>query len=57
VFVGEVRQTHVQESVLTDGMVDIAKVNPLLFDMSSKQYWGLGKVLGNCWSVGKQLKR
>ena len=56
VFVGEVRQTHVDESVLTDGSVDITKVRPLLFDMSSKQYWSLGGVLGNCWNVGKALK-
>lgn len=56
VFVGEIRQTHVHEAVLTDGMVDIAKVNPLLFDMSSKRYWGLGKMLGRCWSVGNQQK-
>ena len=57
VFVGEVRQTHVAESVLTEGTVDIAKIRPLLFDMCSKRYWSLGGVLGNCWSVGKALKQ
>ncbi len=57
VFVGEVRQTYAHESVLTEGALDIAKVRPLLFDMSSKQYWGLGGVLGNCWNVGKALKQ
>jgi flavin reductase (DIM6/NTAB) family NADH-FMN oxidoreductase RutF len=57
VFVGEVRQTHVDESVLSEGAVDLSKVRPLLFDMSSKQYWSLGGILGNCWNVGKALKR
>jgi flavin reductase (DIM6/NTAB) family NADH-FMN oxidoreductase RutF len=57
VFVGAIKATYVDESVLTDGKVDISKVKPLLFDMNSKKYWALGRALGNCWSVGKQLKR
>ncbi len=57
VFVGQVVQTHAQEGVLTEGRVDIAKVRPLLFDMTSKMYWGLGSELGKCWNVGKQLKQ
>ena len=27
------------------------------FDMNTKKYWALGRELGNCWSVGKQLKK
>jgi flavin reductase (DIM6/NTAB) family NADH-FMN oxidoreductase RutF len=58
VFVGEIVETYARESVLgKDGGVDIAKLKPLLFDMSSKKYWSLGKALGNCWNAGKQLKR
>jgi hypothetical protein len=41
---------------MADGNIDISKVKPLLFDMSSKKYWSLGKVVGICWNVGKQLK-
>jgi flavin reductase (DIM6/NTAB) family NADH-FMN oxidoreductase RutF len=55
-FVGEIRETHALESVLTDGRVDVAKLEPLLFDMSGKKYWSLGRELGGCWNVGKQLK-
>jgi flavin reductase (DIM6/NTAB) family NADH-FMN oxidoreductase RutF len=55
-FVGEIQETHVQESVLTDGRVDVSKLKPLLFDMASKKYWSLGRELGKCWNVGKQLK-
>jgi flavin reductase (DIM6/NTAB) family NADH-FMN oxidoreductase RutF len=57
VFIGQVRETYAREEVLTGGAVDISKVKPLLFDMNSKKYWALGRELGNCWSVGKQLKR
>jgi flavin reductase (DIM6/NTAB) family NADH-FMN oxidoreductase RutF len=57
VFIGEIRQTYAHERVLTEGNLDISKVRPLLFDMNSKKYWALGRELGNCWSVGKQLKK
>ncbi len=54
VFIGEIAATYADESVLTDGKVDIAKVKPLLFDMSSMKYWSLGQPVGNCWNAGKQ---
>ncbi len=57
VFIGEVVQTYADDSVLTEGSVDIAKLKPLLFDMASKQYWSLGEPIGNCWNAGKQLKK
>ena len=58
VFIGEIIETFADEAVLTyDSKVDIAKVKPLLFDMSSIKYWSLGKVVADCWNVGKQLKK
>ena len=56
-FIGEIVQTYADESVLTEGMVDIAKVKPLLFDMSSIKYWSLGEPIAACWNVGKQMKK
>ena len=56
-FIGEIVETHVEESVLTDGKVDITKVRPLLFDMASKRYWSLGQDLAGCWYEGLKLKR
>jgi hypothetical protein len=49
--------TYADEAVLTGGKVDLAKVKPLLFDMSSMKYWSLGPAVGNCWNVGKQYKK
>jgi flavin reductase (DIM6/NTAB) family NADH-FMN oxidoreductase RutF len=57
VFIGKIVETYVHESVLRDGTIDIAKVRPLLFDMNSRKYWSLGGELGDCWNVGKQLKK
>jgi len=57
VFLGEIAATYAQKEVLmADGNIDISKVKPLLFDMSSKKYWSLGKAVGICRNVGKQLK-
>ena len=55
-FIGEIVQTHADESVLTDGKIDLAKLKPLLFDMSSIKYWSVGEVVADCWKVGKQMK-
>ncbi len=52
-FVGEIVETYADVEVLTNGVVDIAKVKPLLFDMASKKYWSLGEPLAKCWSAGK----
>ena len=56
-FIGEIVETYAADSVLTNGKVDIAKVKPLLFDMSSIKYWSLGQPIADCWNVGKQMKK
>jgi flavin reductase (DIM6/NTAB) family NADH-FMN oxidoreductase RutF len=55
-FIGEIIETHAEESVLTEGKIDVAKVRPLLFDMNTVKYWSLGAAVGGCWDVGKQMK-
>ncbi len=56
VFVGEIVQTFADEAVLNDGKLDLAQVRPLLFDMTSRQYWGLGPALAPCWNIGRGLQ-
>jgi len=56
-FIGEIVETYADESVLKNDQVDLAMVKPLLFDMSSIQYWSIGNPLANCWSVGKKMKQ
>jgi flavin reductase (DIM6/NTAB) family NADH-FMN oxidoreductase RutF len=55
-FIGEIVETHAEESVLTEGKIDVSKVRPLLFDMNTVKYWSLGTAVGSCWNVGKQMK-
>lgn len=55
-FVGEVIATYADESVLTDGVIDLAKVKPLLFDMNHRNYWQLGTPIAKAWEVGKDYK-
>jgi flavin reductase (DIM6/NTAB) family NADH-FMN oxidoreductase RutF len=57
VFIGEIVATYADDDVLTGGKVDLAKVRPLLFDMSSVKYWSLGPAVGSCWNAGKQYKK
>ena len=56
-FIGEIVETYADESVLSEGKVDITRVKPLLFDMGSIKYWSLGDAVANCWSIGKKLKK
>ncbi len=57
IFVGRVVRVHAETSVLNEaGKIDLARVRPLLFDMTSVQYWSLGEPVARCWNVGKQLK-
>jgi flavin reductase (DIM6/NTAB) family NADH-FMN oxidoreductase RutF len=57
IFIGEIVATYADEAVLTDGDVDLAKVRPLLFDMTSRKYWSVGPSVGDCWSAGKAYKK
>ena len=56
-FIGEIVESYADESLLDGDTVDISKLRPLLFDMSSKKYWSLGPALADCWRVGKALKK
>ena len=55
-FIGEIVETYADESVLKNGKVDLARLKPLLFDMSSIKYWSIGNPVAGCWNIGKQLK-
>lgn len=57
VFVGEIVQTWADEAVIEGGKIDVRKVDSLLFDMAGPNYWSNGDKAGNCWSIGKSMKR
>ena len=53
---GNIVATTVDESVLTDGKVDIAKLKPLTFDIDCANYVSLGPVVGKAFREGRALK-
>jgi flavin reductase (DIM6/NTAB) family NADH-FMN oxidoreductase RutF len=57
VFIGEIVASYCDDEVMADGAVDLSRVRPMLFDMSSKHYWRLGEPFAKCWNIGKQLKK
>jgi len=56
VFVGRIAATYCDETVLTHGIVDFEKVQPILFVMNDRSYWKLGSRFADAWNVGKTLK-
>jgi flavin reductase (DIM6/NTAB) family NADH-FMN oxidoreductase RutF len=57
IFIGKIIATHCDETVLTEGVVDFEKVQPILFVMNDASYWSLGKKFAKAWSIGKELKK
>ncbi len=52
-IVGRIIETHVSEECLTDGRVDIAKVQPFTF--AGRSYFATGKFIGEPFSCGKEI--
>jgi len=53
-FVGEILDVKVDEEVLDDsGNPDIAKIQPFLYDVISRHYYGVGRIVGRAFTVGK----
>lgn len=56
-FVGEIVATYASEDILLNDKIDIKRLDPLLFDMSSIKYWSLGNEVAGAWNAGKALKK
>jgi flavin reductase (DIM6/NTAB) family NADH-FMN oxidoreductase RutF len=56
--IGQVEETYVTTSCLTDGLPDADKMKPLLWVMGAAggEYRGFGKRLGAGFNIGKQVK-
>jgi len=53
---GEVKHIYSEECYMTDGVLDQKKLNFLLFTNPSRQYWTLGDVVADAYSIGKKLE-
>jgi flavin reductase (DIM6/NTAB) family NADH-FMN oxidoreductase RutF len=54
-FVGQIVDVKAEEAVLgTTGLPDIEKVRPIIFSPGDRNYYGIGKWLGEAFAIGKK---
>ena len=56
ILLGEIVNVSADDSVITDGKVDLEKFKPITFDPFNNAYIGLGKKVGNAFKDGMELK-
>ena len=54
---GKILNVSVDESAMTDGKVDVAKVQPITFDPFNNTYHVIGEQVGSAWGSGKALMK
>jgi flavin reductase (DIM6/NTAB) family NADH-FMN oxidoreductase RutF len=57
VFIGEIIAAYAEEKYLTDGELDIKKMNLMILTMPDNHYWTIGEQVGDAWSIGKKLMK
>ncbi len=53
--IGNIVQTHVSEYCLTDGKLDAAKVDPIIYLTSPRKYARIGEYVADAFSAGMSL--
>ena len=55
-FIGEIKDLKADEAVLrNDGVPEIEKIAPMIFNPANHSYYGIGKYLGDAFSEGKKI--
>ncbi len=57
ILVGEIVNVNAEESILTNGQIDPAKLKPITYDPVNNTYIGLGSKVGNAFKDGLTLKK
>ena len=56
-FIGEIKDIKADDGILDgNGLPDITKVKPFIYDSANRRYFALGDFLGKCYSVGRKEK-
>jgi len=55
-LLGKIVNVCAEETILTDGVIDLTKFRPITYDPCGHGYYTLGDKVGNAFSDGKQLK-
>ena len=53
ILVGQVVNMSAAESILTDGKIDLGKLQPIVFDAAAMAYRSVGDIVGKAWGDGK----
>ena len=56
ILVGEIVNVSADDSIITDGKVDMKKLKPIAFDPFNNAYVGIGEQVGAAFSDGLKLK-
>ena len=56
ILIGEIVNVSADESVVTDGKIDLKKLRPIAFDPCNNAYVSLGEKVGNAFADGMKLK-
>jgi flavin reductase (DIM6/NTAB) family NADH-FMN oxidoreductase RutF len=56
-FIGEIKDTKVDEDAIKDDNPLIEKIMPLIFALDSMSYYGVGKYVAKAFSIGKEIKK
>lgn len=55
IIIGKIVETHIDEDMYEDEKIDIAKVDPLVYCSTIREYWSIGNKLGNSFNDGLRL--
>ena len=55
-LIGKIVAEQADESIMTDGKVDLGKMRPIIFDPGMNVYRVVGEVVGKAFSDGMALK-
>ena len=55
-LIGRIENVSAEESILTDGKIDLNKFHPITFDPCGNGYYPLGEKLGDAFQEGIKLK-
>jgi flavin reductase (DIM6/NTAB) family NADH-FMN oxidoreductase RutF len=55
-FIGEILDVKAEETILSStGIIDVKKLRPVIFTPDSQEYYGIGSLLGQAFSLGADV--
>ncbi len=52
-FIAEIVGTYVNSDLVTDGHIDVARLDPLIFTVPDSMYRRIGDIVGRAWHIGR----